>query len=82
MQNDARLLLVAGAAQAAKLLPEADRTVRPVERVAAWARIEAQAQALAAPFVRNVCPKWTKYLHLQHGTHDIQQGQAKFRRAS
>ena len=35
---DARHLLVVGAGQVARLLPEAYRAVRPIERVTVWAR--------------------------------------------
>ena len=44
---DARHLLVVGAGQVARLLPEAYRTVRPIERVTVWARRAAEAEALA-----------------------------------
>jgi ornithine cyclodeaminase/alanine dehydrogenase-like protein (mu-crystallin family) len=45
---DARHLLVVGAGEVAALLPEAYRTVRPIEQVTVWARRADQAQALAA----------------------------------
>ena len=45
---DARHLLVVGAGQVARLLPEAYRTVRTIERVTVWARDSAKASALAA----------------------------------
>lgn len=45
---DARHLLVVGAGQVARLLPEAYRAVRPIERITVWARNAAQASALAA----------------------------------
>lgn len=44
---DARHLLVVGAGQVARLLPDAYRTVRDIERVSVWARDAAKAQALA-----------------------------------
>ena len=44
---DARHLLVVGAGQVARLLPEAYRTVRPIERVTVWARRAVEAEALA-----------------------------------
>ncbi len=44
--NASHLLLV-GAGRVARLLPEAHRTVRPIERVTVWARRESEAQALA-----------------------------------
>jgi ornithine cyclodeaminase/alanine dehydrogenase-like protein (mu-crystallin family) len=45
---DARHLLVVGAGQVARLLPEAYRVVRSIERVTVWARQPQQARALAA----------------------------------
>lgn len=45
--NASHLLLV-GAGRVARLLPEAWRAVRPIERVTVWARRESEAQALAA----------------------------------
>ena len=45
---DARRLLVVGAGAVARLLPEAYRTVRPIEQVTVWARDAAKAEALAA----------------------------------
>jgi len=44
---DARHLLVVGAGRVARLLPEAYRAVRPIERVTVWARRPAEAEALA-----------------------------------
>lgn len=44
---DARHLLVVGAGQVARLLPDAYRAVRDIERVSVWARDAAKAQALA-----------------------------------
>ncbi|MEO5882963.1 MAG: ornithine cyclodeaminase family protein [Caldimonas sp.] len=44
---DARHLLVVGAGQVARLLPEAYRAVRAIERVTVWARRPAEAEALA-----------------------------------
>ena len=41
-------LLVVGAGQVARLLPEAYRVVRPIERVTVWARSHERAEALAA----------------------------------
>lgn len=46
-RDDARHLLVVGAGQVARLLPEAYRAVRPIERVTVWARRAEAAQALA-----------------------------------
>lgn len=43
----ARHLLVVGAGRIARLLPQAYRAVRPIERVTVWARSEAQSEALA-----------------------------------
>ncbi len=43
----ARHLLVVGAGQVARLLPEAYRTVRPIERVTVWARVRQRAEDLA-----------------------------------
>lgn len=43
---DARHLLVVGAGRIAALLPEAHRTVRPIEQVSVWARNPASANAL------------------------------------
>ncbi|OYU81489.1 MAG: ornithine cyclodeaminase [Burkholderiales bacterium PBB5] len=45
---EARHLLVVGAGEVARLLPEAYRAVRPIDQVTVWARQPAQAQALAA----------------------------------
>jgi ornithine cyclodeaminase/alanine dehydrogenase-like protein (mu-crystallin family) len=45
---EARHLLVVGAGQVARLLPEAYRVVRSIERVTVWARQHKQARALAA----------------------------------
>jgi len=47
-RTDARHLLVVGAGAVAALLPEAYRTVRPIDRVTVWARRADEAQALAA----------------------------------
>jgi ornithine cyclodeaminase len=44
---DARHLLVVGAGQVARLLPDAYRAVRPIERITVWARSPAQAESLA-----------------------------------
>lgn len=44
---DARRLLVVGAGQVARLLPQAYRAVRPIDRVDVWARSPARAEALA-----------------------------------
>ncbi len=46
-RENARHLLVVGAGAVARCLPEAYRTVRPIERVSVWARRTDQAQALA-----------------------------------
>ena len=46
-RRDARHLLVVGAGQVARLLPEAHRAVRPIERVTIWARRAAEAETLA-----------------------------------
>jgi len=45
---DARRLLVVGAGRVARLLPAAYRAVRPIERVAVWARSADAARSLAA----------------------------------
>jgi ornithine cyclodeaminase/alanine dehydrogenase-like protein (mu-crystallin family) len=45
---DARRLLVVGAGQVARLLPQAFRAVLPIERVGVWARSAEKADALAA----------------------------------
>ncbi len=45
---DSRTLLMVGAGRMARLLVEAHRAVRPVERVLVWARRPEQAEALAA----------------------------------
>ena len=47
-RRDARHLLIVGAGQVARLLPEAYRAVRPIERVTVWARSRAQADVLAS----------------------------------
>ncbi len=44
---DAGHLLVVGAGQVARLLPQAYRCVRPIERVSIWARQSAQAEGFA-----------------------------------
>lgn len=44
---DARHLLVVGAGQVARLLPQAYQAVRPLERISVWARSGAKAEALA-----------------------------------
>ncbi len=44
---DAQHLLLVGAGQVARLLPEAYRVVRPITRVTVWARTPGAAQALA-----------------------------------
>jgi ornithine cyclodeaminase len=49
---DARHLLVVGAGQVARLLPEAYRAVRPIERITVWARSPAQAGSLAVELGR------------------------------
>jgi ornithine cyclodeaminase/alanine dehydrogenase-like protein (mu-crystallin family) len=46
-RGDSRRLLLVGAGAVARLLPEAYRTVLPIERVAVWARSAQQAAALA-----------------------------------
>jgi ornithine cyclodeaminase len=48
---DARHLLVVGAGRVARLLPAAYRVVRPIERVAVWARRHEAALALAGELV-------------------------------
>ena len=45
----ARHLAVIGAGRIARLLPEAHRAVRPIERVSVWARSPAPATTLRAP---------------------------------
>jgi ornithine cyclodeaminase/alanine dehydrogenase-like protein (mu-crystallin family) len=47
-RGDSRRLLVVGAGAVARLLPEAYRTVLPIEQVAVWARSAQKAAALAA----------------------------------
>jgi ornithine cyclodeaminase/alanine dehydrogenase-like protein (mu-crystallin family) len=47
---DARHLLVVGAGQVARCLPQAYRTVLPIRRVTVWARASVQAQALVDEF--------------------------------
>ncbi|HSQ73905.1 MAG TPA: ornithine cyclodeaminase family protein, partial [Rubrivivax sp.] len=49
---DARHLLVVGAGQVARLLPDAYRAVRPIERITVWARSPAQAESLAGELGR------------------------------
>ena len=44
---DARHLLVVGAGQVARLLPDAFRAVRPIDRVTVWARAVDKAEVLA-----------------------------------
>ena len=46
-RTDARRLLVVGAGAVARVLPEAYRTVRPIEQVRVWARAPHKAAALA-----------------------------------
>jgi ornithine cyclodeaminase/alanine dehydrogenase-like protein (mu-crystallin family) len=46
-KSDARHLLIVGAGRIARLLPEAYRAVRQIERVSVWARCAAQSEALA-----------------------------------
>lgn len=46
-RHDARKLLVIGAGQVARLLPDAYRAVLPIEQVAIWARNGRQSEALA-----------------------------------
>jgi ornithine cyclodeaminase len=46
-RRDARHLLVVGAGRVARLLPEACRTVLPIERVSIWARDATRAGAVA-----------------------------------
>lgn len=46
-RDDARHLLVVGAGQVARLLPQAYRSVRPIGQVSVWARSAAKARALA-----------------------------------
>ncbi|MBL8303035.1 MAG: ornithine cyclodeaminase family protein, partial [Ideonella sp.] len=45
---DARHLLVVGGGRIARWLPEAHRTVRPIDRVTVWTRHAPQREALAA----------------------------------
>src|SRR4051812_10707601 len=47
-REDARHLLVVGAGQVARLLPQAYGAVRKIERVSVWARAPGKADALAA----------------------------------
>ena len=44
----AKHLLIVGAGQVARLLPEAYRVVRPIERISVWARVSERAAARAA----------------------------------
>lgn len=53
---DAKRLLVVGAGQIARLLPQAYRAVRAIEHVDIWARDAAKAQALAATLQREGLP--------------------------
>jgi ornithine cyclodeaminase len=46
-RTDARRLLLLGAGAVARVLPDAYRTVRPIERVTVWARAPDKANALA-----------------------------------
>ena len=48
---DSRNLAIVGAGRVARLLAEAHRVCRPIERVAVWARSPARAQALADELV-------------------------------
>jgi len=48
---DSRSLAIVGAGRVARLLAEAHRVCRPIERVAVWARSPARAQALADELV-------------------------------
>ena len=52
----ARHLLVVGAGRVARLLPEAYRSVRPIERVSIWARSPVRAEAVAADLRRGGIP--------------------------
>ncbi|MDQ6628186.1 MAG: ornithine cyclodeaminase family protein [Pseudomonadota bacterium] len=52
-RDDARHLAVLGAGRVARLLPDAYRSVRPIERVTVWARDHAKAAALAADLCRS-----------------------------
>jgi ornithine cyclodeaminase len=47
-REDARHLLLVGAGQVARVLPEAYAAVRKIERVSVWARGQGKAEALAA----------------------------------
>lgn len=49
----ARHLALIGAGRIARLLPEAHRAARPIERVTVWARVDARAAALAAELTAN-----------------------------
>jgi ornithine cyclodeaminase/alanine dehydrogenase-like protein (mu-crystallin family) len=53
---DARHLLVVGAGQIARLLPQAYRAVRGMEEVSVWARDAAKAEALAGQLQREGVP--------------------------
>jgi ornithine cyclodeaminase/alanine dehydrogenase-like protein (mu-crystallin family) len=46
--DDAQHLLIVGAGRIARLLPDAYRAVRPIDRVTVWARTLANSEALAA----------------------------------
>ncbi len=47
---DARHLLVVGGGRIARLLPDAYRAIRPIDRISVWARSGTQAEGLAAEF--------------------------------
>lgn len=69
---DARHLLVVGAGQVARLLPEAYLTVRPIERVTVWARDSAKADAFAGELrKRGWDAHSTTHLDAAVGTADI-----------
>jgi ornithine cyclodeaminase len=69
---DARHLLVVGAGQVARLLPDAYRAVRPIERVTVWARSPEMADTLAAGLrSRGIVADVSRDLHEAAGEADI-----------
>ena len=69
---DAGHLLVVGAGRVARLLPDAYRAVRPIDRVTVWARSVAQAEALADELrVRGIAAAAARDLEAAVGAADI-----------
>ncbi len=69
---DARHLLVVGAGRVARLLPDAYRTVRPIERVTVWARSADLAEAFAGELRgRGVAAEAARDLEAAAGEADI-----------